>query len=116
MSRRSNGTVDEVGTDDSQLLALDQRYQPTRAHHLDQFLQGSSEGIACQPFLEKVLGKEPDVLQSDGTDHVYDNTVLSVSWSFPGLELNVNELQARIGSLWREYSTKMFWVPRESWQ
>ena len=46
-----------------------------------------------------MLGKEPDFLQSDGTDHVYDNTISSVSWSFPGLELNVNELQARIGSL-----------------
>ena len=26
--------------------------------------------------------KNPSVLQSDGTDHVYDNTVSSVSWSF----------------------------------
>ena len=32
-----------------------------------------------------MLGKEPDFLQSDGTDHVYDNTVSSLSWSFPGL-------------------------------
>ena len=55
-----------------------------------------------------MLGKEPDFLQSDGTDHVYDNTVSSVSWSFPGLELNVNELQARIGPLRREYSTNLF--------
>ena len=55
-----------------------------------------------------MLGKEPDFLQSDGTDHVCDNTVSSVSWSFPGLELNVNELQARIGSLRQEYSTKLF--------
>ena len=60
----------------------------------------------CQPSLEKVLGKEPDFLQSDGTDHVYDNTVSSVSSSFPGLELNVNDLQARIGFLRQEYSTK----------
>ena len=55
-----------------------------------------------------MLGKDSDFLQSDGTDHVYDNTVSSVSWSFPGLELNVNELQVRIGSLRQEY--------RESWQ
>ena len=63
----------------------------------------------CQPSLEKVLGKEPDFLQSDGTDHVYDNTVSSVSSSFPGLELNVNDLQARIGFLRQEYSTKKKW-------
>ena len=54
------------------------------------------------------MGRKPDFLQSDGTDHVYDNTVSSVSWSLPGLELNVNELQARIGSLRQEYSTKLF--------
>ena len=37
------------------------------------------------------------------------NTVCSVSWNFPGLELNVNELQARISSLRQEYSIKLFW-------
>ena len=54
------------------------------------------------------MGKEPDFLQSDGTDHVYDSTVSSVSWSFPGLELNFNALQARTGSFRQEYSTKLF--------
>ena len=38
------------------------------------------------------VGKRSGFLQSDGTHHVYDNTVSSVSWNFPRLELNVNRL------------------------
>ena len=44
------------------------------------------------------MAKEPDFLQTDGTDHVYDNTVSSVSWSFPGLEFASSDrfLEARV--------------------
>ena len=59
-------------------------------------------------YLEKVLEKYPMFLQSDGTDDVHGSTVSSVSWSFPELELNANELQAWIGSLMQEYGTKLF--------
>ena len=43
----------------------------------------SSGPISARLILEEVLGKEPDFLQSDGADHVHDNTVSSVSRSFP---------------------------------
>jgi G3E family GTPase len=42
--------------------------------------------------LDRVLEMEPDFLASDGTDHAHDDTVSSVAWRFPGMELNVNRL------------------------
>ena len=39
-------------------------------------------------FVEKVCGKEPDFWQSDESDLLHDDIVSSVSWSFPGFELN----------------------------
>ena len=45
------------------------------------------------------IGKNPTYCKPIGTDHVCENTVSSISWSFQGRELNVNEVQARIGSL-----------------
>ncbi|CAM9973000.1 unnamed protein product [Ectocarpus fasciculatus] len=58
--------------------------------------------------LKRVLDVEPDFLTSDGTDHVHDESVSSVSWSFPGLELNVNLLQKFISDLLEELGTELF--------
>ena len=98
--------------DDSPLLALEDRIRSINPHApiiWTNFCKVDSKAsLNMSDFsLEKVLGKEPDFLQSDGTDHVHDDTVSSVSWSFPGPELNVNELQAWIGSLMQEYGTKL---------
>ena len=90
--------------DDSPLLALEDRIRSINPHApiiRANFCKVDSKALLNMSVFskEKVLGEEPDFLQSGGTDHVHDNTVSSGSWSFPGLELNVNELQARIGSL-----------------
>ena len=110
--RRSNGTVDEAGMDDSPLLALEDRIRSINLHApivWTNFCKVDSKALLNMSlFSGESVGKEPDFLQSDGTDHVYDSIVSSVSWSFPGLELSVNEFQARIGSLRQEYSTKLF--------
>merc|ERR1712137_1175825 len=47
--------------------------------------------------LERVLEMDPGFLEADGADHVHDDSVSSVAWKFPGLELNVNRLQRWIG-------------------
>ena len=99
--------------DNSPLLALEDRIRSINLHAP---IIWTNFCKVCQSSLEKVLEKEPDFLQSDGTDHVYDNTVSSVSWSFPGLELNVNELQARVGSLRQEYSMQNRADPRDVFQ
>ena len=52
-------------------------------------------------------GEEPDFLQSDGTDHVHDESVSLVSWNSPGLELNVDKLQTWISSLMQELGTEL---------
>jgi len=43
--------------------------------------------------LDRVLEMDPEFLASDGTDHVHDESVSSVAWKFPGMELNTNRLQ-----------------------
>lgn len=48
--------------------------------------------------LDRVLEKEPDFLESDGTDHVHDDTVSSCSAQFNG-ELNTFKLNKWIGEL-----------------
>jgi G3E family GTPase len=58
--------------------------------------------------LDRVLEMDPEFLSSDGTDHVHDETVSSVAWSFPGLELNVNKLEMWIGRLMKELGTELF--------
>eukprot|EP00903_Cladosiphon_okamuranus_P021309 g19580.t1 len=58
--------------------------------------------------LQRVLDMDPEFLKSDGTDHVHDDTVSSVAWTFPGLELNVNRLQMWVGKLMRELGTELF--------
>ena len=109
----SNDLVNEAGVDDSPLRALEDRIRSinpqapiirTNFSRVDpkQLLNISAFS------LENVLVKEPDFLQSDGTDHVHDETVSSVSWNFPGLELNVNLLQAWISSLMEELGTELF--------
>merc|ERR1712137_689786 len=47
--------------------------------------------------LDRVLEMDPGFLEADGADHVHDDSVSSVAWKFPGLELNVNRLQRWIG-------------------
>ena len=51
---------------------------------------------------------EHDFLVSDGTEHVHDEGVSSVSWYSAGLELNVNKLQTWISSLMQELGTVLF--------
>jgi len=51
---------------------------------------------------------DPEFLSADPSDHVHDDSVNSVSWSFPGLELNVNKLWEWIGSLMKEFGTSLF--------
>ncbi|CAM9446812.1 unnamed protein product, partial [Ectocarpus sp. 12 AP-2014] len=58
--------------------------------------------------LNRVLDVDPAFLTSDGTDHVHDESVSSVAWSFPGLELNVNLLQKFISDLLEELGTELF--------
>eukprot|EP00752_Nemacystus_decipiens_P012865 g11390.t1 len=58
--------------------------------------------------LKRVLDMDPEFLESDGTDHVHDDTVSSVAWSFPGLELNVNKLEMWVGDLMQELGTELF--------
>ena len=58
--------------------------------------------------LKRVLDVDPKFLESDGTDHVHDESVSSVAWSFPGLELNVNRLQDFISDLLEELGTELF--------
>lgn len=58
--------------------------------------------------LERVLEMDPEFLKADPSDHVHDDTVSSVSWSFPGMELNVHKLQAWIGSLMRDLGQELF--------
>lgn len=47
--------------------------------------------------LDRIVEMDPEFLTSDGADHVHDESVSSVAWKFPGLELNVNRLQRWIG-------------------
>lgn len=47
--------------------------------------------------LDRVLEMDPGFLEADGADHVHDDSVSSVAWKFPGLELNVSRLQRWIG-------------------
>eukprot|EP00903_Cladosiphon_okamuranus_P011381 g10726.t1 len=58
--------------------------------------------------LQRVLDFDPEFLESDGADHVHDDTISSVAWSFKGLELNVNLLQMWIQKLLEELGTELF--------
>eukprot|EP00903_Cladosiphon_okamuranus_P012230 g11470.t1 len=58
--------------------------------------------------LKRVLDMDPEFLESDGTDHVHDESVSSVSLSFPGLELNVHLLQKWFDKLLEELGTELF--------
>mmetsp|Transcript_51198 Transcript_51198/g.111564 ORF Transcript_51198/g.111564 Transcript_51198/m.111564 type:complete len:456 (+) Transcript_51198:49-1416(+) len=58
--------------------------------------------------LERVLEMDPEFLNMDPGAHVHDDTVSSVSWSFPGMELNVNKLQEWISSLMQDLGTELF--------
>lgn len=46
--------------------------------------------------LDRVLEMDPEFLNVDG-EHIHDDSVSSVAWKFPGMELNVNKLQRWIG-------------------
>lgn len=58
--------------------------------------------------LNRVLEMDPEFLSQDPGDHVHDDTVSSVAWSFPGLELNVNNLNRWIGMLVQQLGTVLF--------
>jgi len=59
-------------------------------------------------FLDRVLQMDPGFLDASPDDHVHDDTVSSVAWSFPGLELNVNKLEQWIGGLMQDLGTELF--------
>ena len=93
VSWRSNGTVGEADMDDSPLLALEDRIRSIINLHASiiwtNFRKVDSKALLnMSAFSGESVGKEPDFLQSNGTDHVH-NTVSFESWSFPGLQLNV---------------------------
>merc|ERR1712136_20843 len=109
----SSGTVNFAGIDDSPLRALEDRIRsinPNAPIIRTNFSKvDPKELLNISAFsLENVLAKEPDFLQSDGTEHVHDATISSVALKFPGLELNVNKLDAWIGSLMQELGTELF--------
>ena len=58
--------------------------------------------------IERVLEMDPEFLSMDPGAHVHDDSVSSVSWSLPGLELNVNKLREWIGSLMNDLGTELF--------
>jgi len=112
-SQVSSGTVNVAGVDDAPLLALEERIRNVNPHapiiRTNFSKVDPKELLNISAFsLERVLEKEPDFLQSDGTDHVHDDTISSVSFRFPGLELNVNKLNAWIGDLMGELGTELF--------
>jgi len=58
--------------------------------------------------LQRVLDMDPEFLSPEGGDHVHDETISSVAWSFPGMELNINKLQSFIGRLMQALGTELF--------
>lgn len=58
--------------------------------------------------LQRVLDMDPGFLDASPDDHVHDDTVSSVAWSFPGLELNVNKLEQWIGGLMQDLGAELF--------
>jgi len=97
--RISSGLVKEAGAGDFPLFALEDRIRsinpqaPLIRINFSRIEPKRLLNISGVSF-QNVLDKEPDFLQSDGIDHVHDDTVSSVSWNFLCLELKVNVLQA----------------------
>merc|ERR1711971_250659 len=58
--------------------------------------------------LDRVLEMDPGFLDEDGGEHVHDDTITSVSWTFKGLELNVNKLQSFIQTMIQDMSVDLF--------
>lgn len=58
--------------------------------------------------VDRVLEMDPEFLSMDPGAHVHDDTVSSVSWSFPGMELNVSKLSGWIRSLMLDLGTELF--------
>ena len=58
--------------------------------------------------LDRVLTMDPEFLKASPDDHVHDDSISSVAWSVPGLELTVNFLDQWIGVLLREMGTDLF--------
>lgn len=57
--------------------------------------------------IKRVLEMDPEFLNADG-EHVHDDSVSSVAWSFPDLEVNVNKLNTWISSLMQDLGTELF--------
>jgi len=58
--------------------------------------------------LNRVLEMDPEFLKPESADHQHDESVSSVAWALPGLELNVNKLQRWISTLLQDLGTEMF--------
>merc|ERR1712194_83999 len=57
--------------------------------------------------LNKVLEMDPEFLDPDA-EHEHDESVSSVAWSVPGMELNVNRLQDFISEILRDMGTDLY--------
>ena len=86
---------------DRTVLSMKQKWMTLHSLHsrivseVSIYVRLSSGRSSARVFCRESVGKRPDFLQIDGTDHVYFNTVSSVSWSFSGPESGVNEAQSR---------------------
>merc|ERR1719191_1967060 len=58
--------------------------------------------------LNRVLEMDPEFLKPESADHQHDESVSSVAWALPGLELNVNKLNRWISTLLQDLGTELF--------
>lgn len=58
--------------------------------------------------LDKVLTMDPEFLNQSPDDHIHDDSISSVAWSFPGLEVNVNALEILCSSLIQEMGNDLY--------
>ena len=50
---------------------------------------------------------DPEFLDTDG-EHIHDDSVSSVAWKFPGLELNLNKLNAFMSDLIQQLGADLY--------
>merc|ERR1719191_1985264 len=58
--------------------------------------------------LNRVLEMDPEFLKPESAEHVHDETISSVAFALPGLELNVNKLNRWISTLLKELGNDLF--------
>uniref|UniRef100_A0A0G4FU06 CobW C-terminal domain-containing protein n=1 Tax=Chromera velia CCMP2878 TaxID=1169474 RepID=A0A0G4FU06_9ALVE len=67
-----------------------------------------SKLLNAQAFsLDRVMEMDPEFLNVDG-EHEHDDSVSSVAWSFPGMELNITKLRWWVGELMRDLGTELY--------